>query len=173
MRKASVHPGSGLSEERSATTLPHANPRYASEPTTNTHTHTHTHTHAHKQICRHPDTQYTYVHSVARLACTPSLLTLRQTREKSHIIRVHMSAIKTQSTSQTKLGSWSPLLNLQKARCQWEFIFFRLEKWRKNFKHACWERVAFALTAHLHTSQPHPGVQTRQRVSRNRYVCAV
>lgn len=40
MRKASVHLGSGLSEERSATTLPHADPRYASEPTSNTHTHT-------------------------------------------------------------------------------------------------------------------------------------
>lgn len=169
MRKASVHPGSGLSEERSATTLPHANPLYASEPTTNTHTHTH----AHKQICRHPDTQYMYVHSVAQLTCTPSLLPLRQTRAKSYIIRVHMSAIKTQSTSQTKLGSWSPLLNLQKARCQREFIFFQAGNGGKTLKHVCRERVAFAHTAHLHTSQPHPGVQTRQRVSRNRYVCAV
>lgn len=38
MRKASVHRGSGLSEERSATTLPHADPRYASKPTADTHT---------------------------------------------------------------------------------------------------------------------------------------
>lgn len=37
MRKASVHPGSGLSEERSATALPHADPRRASEPATNMH----------------------------------------------------------------------------------------------------------------------------------------
>lgn len=57
MRKASVHPGSGLSERGSATTLPHADPHYASEPTAHTHTHTladtqtqkcaHTHTHSH------------------------------------------------------------------------------------------------------------------------------
>lgn len=38
MRKASVHRGSGLSEDGSATTLPHADPRYASEPTTDAHT---------------------------------------------------------------------------------------------------------------------------------------
>lgn len=38
MRKASVHPGSGLSEECSATTLPHADPHYASERASHTHT---------------------------------------------------------------------------------------------------------------------------------------
>lgn len=36
MRKASVHPGSGLSEECSASALPHADPRRASELATNT-----------------------------------------------------------------------------------------------------------------------------------------
>lgn len=40
MRKASVHPRSGLSEEPSATALPHADPRHSSELTTNTHSST-------------------------------------------------------------------------------------------------------------------------------------
>lgn len=38
MRKASVHRGAGLSEEHAATTLPHADPRYASESTADTRT---------------------------------------------------------------------------------------------------------------------------------------
>ena len=83
MRKASVHSGSGLSEERSATTLPHANPRYASEPTTNTHT------------CRHPDTQYMYVHSVAQLTCT-RVYSLSDRHEQNRILYTNIcAAIKT------------------------------------------------------------------------------
>lgn len=61
MRKASVHPGSGLSEECSATTLPHADPHYASECAT--------HTHTHLQICRHPDADADpeHVHALSHL----------------------------------------------------------------------------------------------------------
>lgn len=79
MRKASVHLGSGLSEERSATTLPHADPRYASEPTSNTHTHTRRYADIQTQI----QIQHLYMHSVSYC----------QTKHKQ-IVYKYMSAIK-------------------------------------------------------------------------------
>lgn len=76
MRKASVHPGTGLSEERSATTLPHADPYHASESATNTLTHAHTHTCRYVNIQTHSSCIYT--HTLTQYTSTLSH-TLRQT----------------------------------------------------------------------------------------------
>jgi len=87
-----VHRGSGQSEESSAATLPHADPRHASEPHTHTHTqryadiqththmsaythvkHTHTHTHTH---CPLTYTQQHLLHTNTHAFRNPLLIKL-------------------------------------------------------------------------------------------------